>query len=117
MKLVRASEHDPRPVDLPIFTGAVAMARLTEGVSEQTQVALVRFAAGARTMRHTHTFEQILLVSEGEGLVTAGDQRFLVHPGDVVVIPPGEAHVHGGTEASGMAHYSITPPGSTEVLE
>lgn len=117
MKVVRGVDHDPQPASLPIFTGTVAMARLTEGLSEQTQVAVVRFAAGARTKLHTHTFEQILLISEGEGLVTAADQRFLVHPGDIVVIPPGEPHTHGGTAESGMAHYSITPPGSTAVLE
>lgn len=117
MKVVRGSDKEAKPVQAAIFLGDVELSRLTEGVSEQTHVALVRFAAGARTKLHTHSFEQVLVITEGEGIVAAGGQEWTVRPGDVVVIPPGERHTHGGTPASGMAHYSITPPGTTEVVE
>jgi len=40
-----------------------------------------------------------------------------VEPGDVVLIPAGEKHWHGGTETTAMAHISIGTPGETTVLE
>jgi len=43
--------------------------------------------------------------------------RHLVEPGDVVLIPAGEKHWHGGTETTAMAHISIGTPGETTILD
>jgi quercetin dioxygenase-like cupin family protein len=80
-------------------------------------MAQVSFSPNARTKWHTHSFEQGLLITDGKGVVATEAQEHLVEPGDIVIVPAGEKHWHGGTETTGMAHISITTPGETTVLE
>lgn len=74
-------------------------------------VLLVKFSPGARLNFHTHTFEQILYVTEGKGIVATRGKEYVVTPGTVVFIPPGEDHWHGATNESSFSHISIHKPG------
>jgi mannose-6-phosphate isomerase-like protein (cupin superfamily) len=48
---------------------------------------------GQRTAMHVHrASEELYHVTEGEGLMTLGDQSFLIAAGDTVLIPPGVIH-------------------------
>ncbi len=48
---------------------------------------------GGKTLLHRHhVTEELYHVTAGEGLMTLGDERFAVHPGDTVCIPPGTPH-------------------------
>lgn len=70
--------------------------------------ALVTFEPGARTAWHTHPLGQILIVTAGIGRVQRwGDPVEEIHQGDVVWIPPGQKHWHGGAPNSSMAHIAI----------
>jgi quercetin dioxygenase-like cupin family protein len=98
----------------PLFTGDVRRCRITsEADAESLMLGVSRFAPGARTVWHTHAFEQGLVVVDGRGLVGTRDEQHEVHPGDVVFIPAGEWHFHGATEESAMSHVSISGIGET----
>lgn len=61
--------------------------------------------AGTRTLLHRHlTSEEIYHVTSGEGLLTLGEERMEVAPGDTVLIPPGTPHC---VEASGAGPLRI----------
>lgn len=48
---------------------------------------------GARTVLHRHALtEEIYHITEGEGLMTLGEQRFPVAAGDTICIAPGTPH-------------------------
>ena len=74
-------------------------------------VLLVTFGPGAKLNFHTHTFEQILYVTEGKGIVATKEKEQIVTPGEVIFIAPGEVHWHGATEDSSFSHIAIQKPG------
>jgi quercetin dioxygenase-like cupin family protein len=74
-------------------------------------VLLVTFGPGARLNFHAHTFEQILYVTEGKGVVANHDEEVTVTPGDCIYIQPGEVHWHGATKGSSFSHLAIQRPG------
>jgi quercetin dioxygenase-like cupin family protein len=78
-----------------------------EGPS-RTQVDSVRFARGARTRWHRHPVGQVLVVTEGTGLVQrrSGDVE-TIRTGDTVRIEAGEWHWHGATPHGAMTHLAI----------
>lgn len=48
---------------------------------------------GTTTLLHRHRqSEEIYHVTHGRGLMTLGDARFAILPGDSILIPPGTAH-------------------------
>lgn len=74
-------------------------------------VLLVSFGPGARLNFHAHTYEQILYVTEGKGIVATKTKEYTVTPGATVFIQPGEIHWHGATRDSSFAHIAIQKPG------
>jgi quercetin dioxygenase-like cupin family protein len=74
-------------------------------------VLLVTFGPGARLNFHAHTYEQILYVTEGRGIVATKSKEYTVTPGATVFIPPGEIHWHGATRDSSFSHIAIQKPG------
>jgi quercetin dioxygenase-like cupin family protein len=68
----------------------------------------VSFEPGARTNWHSHPLGQTLYVILGLGRVqTKGGPMREIRPGDVVWIPPGEKHWHGGSPTNGMTHLAM----------
>jgi quercetin dioxygenase-like cupin family protein len=118
MYVIRGRDRRPQRSNRDIFTGEVeTVTYVDEGLGKHLRLALVRFKPGARTKWHRHAFEQGLVITEGRGIVATTETEHLVEPGDVVIVPAGEKHWHGGTATSGMAHISVTTPGETTVLE
>ena len=74
-------------------------------------ILLVTFGPGARLNFHTHIYEQILYVTEGEGIVATPEEEQVVTPGTVIFIAPGEVHWHGATGDSSFSHIAIQKPG------
>jgi quercetin dioxygenase-like cupin family protein len=72
---------------------------------------LVTFAPGARLNFHTHTAEQMLYVTEGKGIVATKEKEYVVTPGAMIYIAPGEAHWHGATSDSSFSHIAIQKVG------
>jgi 4-carboxymuconolactone decarboxylase len=92
------------------FTGAVLVDPLfSASVPSRTQGSSVTFERSARTAWHAHPLGQVLIVTEGVGWVQHwGGPSQEIRPGDVVWIPPGVKHWHGGTVTTAMTHIAIT---------
>lgn len=94
----------------PVFETQV---HLKSGFSEafdgdqRVSMGEVFFAPGERTTVHEHTIRQLLYVTGGEGLLVSADERHEVGVGDVISIPPGEAHWHGAAPNSTFSHVSV----------
>ena len=91
------------------FTGAVWQDPIIAAQSPARVVAnRVGFEPGARTAWHTHPLGQTLYVISGVGRIqTQGEPVREIRAGDVVWIPPGEKHWHGGAPSTGMVHIAI----------
>lgn len=79
--------------------------------SEEFNVNVVHFGRGVRNKFHTHDSEQILIVTSGQGFIATETEKKLIRPGDVVIIPRGEKHWHGATDASEFSHIYVSRKG------
>src|SRR5690242_8320855 len=71
-------------------------------------VGLVRFTPGARTDWHSHANGQLLVCTDGVGLVSTRDGTTVrLRAGESAWTPPGQEHWHGGTADTMMCHYVI----------
>jgi quercetin dioxygenase-like cupin family protein len=94
------------------FSGQVRVQELNAAdEAAGLEIFAVFFDAGARTMPHTHSTEQLLSFLEGEGIVGTREERVLYGPGGLAVIPADTWHWHGATPNSSTCHLSIRPGG------
>jgi quercetin dioxygenase-like cupin family protein len=117
MKVVRRTDGEARLATSPLFVGTVHSKPLISTDDSQVGVTLVSFTDGARNRFHTHTADQILYITEGEGIVADREQEHAVSAGDIVHVPAGTVHWHGAAPGKDMAHLSILPPSTTEMVE
>lgn len=100
----------------PVVRGDVRPRQLVGAdQTDQVRVLYVYFEPGGANLLHTHTFDQILYIVEGEGIVATETEEHRVSAGDIVVVPAGEQHWHGATAETAMAHLAIGVPGTTDV--
>lgn len=121
MKVVKLGEVESQSVNTPLFTGG-DVSRQSPFVPDDLSnfnVGVVSFAAGARNKLHRHTSDQLLIVTEGTGVVATEGEERTVSAGDMILIPAGENHWHGAPGATPMAHITIQAKGSqtTQVEE
>lgn len=92
------------------FSGRVRVDPLFPASDEiNASGAYVSFEAGARSAWHTHPAGQRLVVTSGIGLTQEwGKPVQQIHPGDVIICPPGVKHWHGAAPDSAMRHLAIT---------
>jgi len=109
MEILRAGSRPSRTGPEEYFTGRVRIDPVIMAPDPSRLHALnVTFEPGARTAWHTHPLGQILIVTDGKGLVQkADDQIHEVRPGDVVWFAPDERHWHGAAPDTGMTHLAI----------
>jgi quercetin dioxygenase-like cupin family protein len=91
------------------FTGTVWQDPIIEAPAPaRVRAGRVSFEPGARTSWHTHPLGQTLYVIAGVGRIQAkGGPIREIRAGDVVWIPPGEKHWHGGSPTNGMTHVAM----------
>lgn len=91
------------------FTGAVWQEPIVDAPEPaRLKANLVRFDPGARTAWHTHPLGQTLYVITGCGRAqTLGGPIREIRAGDIVWIPPGEKHWHGGAPLTAMTHIAM----------
>ncbi|BCB89428.1 cupin domain-containing protein [Phytohabitans suffuscus] len=108
MEIVRGhADRPPSEQRTATFTGTVFADPLRSG--PDVTMASVFFAPGSRTFWHSHEKGQILVVTAGAGLVCSiGGVPQVLHPGDAVWVPPGEAHWHGGGPETYLVHLAIS---------
>ena len=73
------------------FTGTVLQDSIaTPHAPSRTSATLVTFTPGARTNWHTHKTRQVLVATQGTGMVQVKDKPpRILQAGDVAVVPPG----------------------------
>lgn len=115
VRIDRVSPAGRRPNPSTLFVGEVdSQIVVGEDRSSELRLTEVTFKNGARNKLHTHTTDQVLLVTAGEGIVANEHEERRVGPGDLAFIPAGERHWHGAQAGKDMTHWSILRPGKTE---
>ena len=113
MKVVRISDVEARESTDKIFRGQVSIQHIIGQNKDELRVINVNFSPGAVNIFHTHTFDQVLYVTEGTGIVATENEEITVTPGTLIFIPAGEKHWHGATKDSAFSHIAVMPPGET----
>jgi quercetin dioxygenase-like cupin family protein len=115
LKVIKLSQVPEERVDSTMFTGGEVTRQplVTEDMGQNFNMSNVNFSPGARNKFHTHSSDQVLLVTGGSGIVATEDGESVVTEGDLIHIPAGEKHWHGATKDSAFSHISLTQVGST----
>ena len=110
MKLFRIKDVPEEAADSPLFTGGEVTRQqmVTQEIGKNFTFNIVNFGVGARNYFHTHTSDQVLLITEGSGIVATESEEQAVSQGDVVHVPAGEKHWHGATKDTSMSHITVT---------
>lgn len=109
MEIVQSATRPSRRGPAEYFTGTVWVDEIVRA-AEPSRVRLFRvsFEPCARTAWHTHPVGQVLHVLTGTGLVQReGEPVRPIHPGDTVLIAPGERHWHGAAPQNTMVHLAL----------
>ena len=99
-----------------MFVGAAELRSIVGDEARDLRLTEVTFRAGARNKLHTHTTDQILIVTAGEGIVATEHEEQPVRAGDVAYIPAGERHWHGAKPGADMTHLAVLGSGKTFVV-
>ena len=99
-----------------MFVGAAELRSIVGDEARALRLTEVTFRAGARNKLHTHTTDQILIVTAGEGIVATEHEEQPVRAGDVAYIPAGERHWHGAKPGADMTHLAVLGSGKTFVV-
>jgi hypothetical protein len=78
MKVVKLSEVQSEAVNTPLFTGGEVSRQTPFAADDLTNVnfGVVSFGAGSRNKMHRHTSDQILIITDGTGVVaTPSEER------------------------------------------
>jgi|HubBroStandDraft_1064217.scaffolds.fasta_scaffold1329571_1 quercetin dioxygenase-like cupin family protein len=113
MEIFRLSQGVEEVADSPLFTGPAVIRKPVATGQGPHQATVVRFGRGVRNKFHRHSTDQILLVTEGSGIIATEAEEFEITVGDVVIVPEGETHWHGANPDSEMAHVVILGSGAT----
>jgi quercetin dioxygenase-like cupin family protein len=114
MKVITVNKVPKQVRTDALFTGGTVTAQsiVDESMEKTFSISQVNFAKGARNKMHTHTVNQILIVTVGTGIVATEKEKATVHVGDVIFIPAGEKHWHGATPDSEFSHIYVFPSGN-----
>ena len=108
MKVVSTKGLPREPAVSPLFTGDVFRQVIVDPADSQSfNFSVVNFSAGSRNKFHQHTSDQILIVTEGTGVVATDGEERTVTVGDVILIPAGENHWHGAPGATPMSDITV----------
>jgi quercetin dioxygenase-like cupin family protein len=111
-----------RPKDTPYETGALSkhiggpeVHWMSRELGAETLIAnMLYFPAGARSRPHTHDADQIIIFTEGPGVVAIdGGADRLIEVGAWVRLPANVPHMHGAPDSGPAAHISLMPNGHT----
>lgn len=118
--MVRIVRHDPhtneRDDRSEIFIGEVFSRTLvSDSDAPSLRLTSVSFCDGARNRFHTHTTEQVLIVTNGNGILVTDDAEQRIQERDVVIIPAMTRHWHGAQPGMSMTHLAVLLPGKMTV--
>ena len=110
MKVVSINETPCQDIESDLFIGGPVTIQtlINEEAGKDFNMINVNFQAGSRNIFHTHTSDQVLIVTYGTGIVATEKEESVVKIGDLIHIPAGEKHWHGATIDSHFSHISLT---------
>ncbi len=119
MKVIKVAKIAREPNSGKLFTGIVTVQPVIgKELSKNLVMAKVNFGPGVRNKFHSHSSEQILIVTKGKGIVATEKEQKTVVVGDIIFIPPCEKHWHGAADGSKFSHlYIMSPESKTTQLE
>lgn len=113
MKVVNIKKVKKQDMGPPLFTGKIfSQTPVTDKEGADMSVNFIHFPKGVRNKLHKHSNDQILIITEGKGMVATRKQKVKVAKGDIVWTPAGEEHWHGAMPGSTFIHISITRSGT-----
>jgi quercetin dioxygenase-like cupin family protein len=114
-KVLKPNEIPAESANSPLFTGGAVTRQplLTPEMSNNFNLGVVNFSPGSRNKMHTHSSDQVLFVTAGEGIIATETHQEAISVGDVVHSPAEEKHWHGATPHSSFSHIALTAKGST----
>ena len=117
MRVVHVTKKGRSKSDNPIFRGDVDYQTVVGDESKDLSLSEVTFKGGAVNRWHVHTCDQILVITDGKGIVADGEGERLVEAGDVALIPANTRHWHGARTGEDMTHWSILANGKTTIVD
>lgn len=108
MKVKKLSDVEREEVNDPLFTGTIFRQTPFPDSESDLSVNYIHFEKGVHNKLHTHSNDQILIVTEGKGVVATESERVELEKGDIVHVPAGEPHWHGARPNEKFTHISIT---------
>ena len=101
-----------------IFSGDVDSFTAVGGEhSKDLRVSEIHFKAGARNRWHLHSTDQVLMCTEGDGIIATDAERYDLTAGVIVLIPANTRHWHGAKPGKDMTHWSILGPADTKIVD
>jgi tRNA-Thr(GGU) m(6)t(6)A37 methyltransferase TsaA len=95
-----------QPIRPDVAHGVHGKTILDEGV----KVVLTRVVPGGAFAAHRDAYGHAFYFLSGEGLVTVGERRFAVQPGQVVRVAAGEVHAYENTGPADLLLISLNVP-------
>ena len=110
MKVININQTPKSIAENDFFVGGTVSTQplVTNDTGQDFNMTHVNFEHGARNKLHTHSSDQVLLVTDGIGIVGTEKEKSVVQIGDLIHIPAGEKHWHGATTDSHFSHISLT---------
>ena len=115
MRVITVEPGGRAPDPNDIFVGLAETQSPFDAEPRDLRLTEVTFKAGARNRLHSHTTDQILIVTAGLGIVATESEEREIAAGDVAFIPAGERHWHGARPGHDLTHWAITGAGKTFV--
>ena len=115
MRVITVTDGGRKPDRSDIFVGRAETQSVVGDEARDLRLTEVTFRDGARNRLHSHTTDQILIITSGHGIIATEREEREVGPGDIALIPAGERHWHGARPGEEMTHWAITGAGKTFV--
>jgi len=115
MRVIAVTPGGRTPDRNDIFIGLAETQSPVGDEARDLRLTEVTFKDGARNRLHSHTTDQILIVTAGLGLVATEREEREIAPGDVAFIPARERHWHGARPGHDLTHWAITGAGKTYI--
>jgi 4-carboxymuconolactone decarboxylase len=113
MKVIKTDQVKKETTEAKLFTGPVTMQTFVDtSLSKRFSIRQVNFDRGVRNKFHSHSIEQVLIVTVGKGIVATDKEEITVFPGDIIFIPAGEKHWHGAAKGETFSHLYVMSPDS-----
>jgi quercetin dioxygenase-like cupin family protein len=110
----KSGDIHAEPVTGEIYFGEINSQFLMRDPQESPmKVTHAHFEPGGGNRLHTHSFDQLLVITDGVAVIGDGQQEFELNRGDIVFTPAGEPHSHGATPGHPMSHIVVMGYGET----